>query len=87
MFEHEIDCYGIACFYVEMNYDFEMVAVYSSMNVGLRTLDWRWMEECLIRDIVGYSNLFLSDRGLGVAHPFVFNGHVGVTCCSHHVCS
>ena len=48
----------IACFYVKMNYDFEMITLYSSMNVELRTLDWRLMEECLIRDIVGYSNLF-----------------------------
>ena len=60
-----------------MDYGFGMIALYSSMNVELRTLDWRWMEECLIRDIVGYSNLFSSDRGSGVAHPFVFNSHVG----------
>ena len=28
----------------------------------------------------------LSDRGLGVAHPFVFNSHVGETCCGQHMC-
>ena len=34
MLEHEFDGYGIACFYVEMNYGFGIIALYSSMNVG-----------------------------------------------------
>ena len=40
----------IACFYVKLNYDFEMVALYSRLNVELMTLDCVRPEFYCIRD-------------------------------------
>ena len=76
----------IACFYVKMNYGFGMIALYSSMNVGVKDT-WLAIDGGVPH--LGYYwilEFVLSDRGLGVAHPFVFASHVGATWCGHHVC-
>ena len=50
------ECYEIACFHVEM---FWLIALYSSMNVWLRTRDWRrwgrvpsWTLELVLSELI-----------------------------------